>query len=54
MRIWFCAEPLVSTPEPVTNPEKIVREGFCVVEWGVIIDNEYWMNHSPSPSEVVL
>ena len=39
-RIWFCAEPFVSAPEPVTNPEKIVREGFYVVEWGVIIQDE--------------
>jgi len=54
MRIWFYAEPLVSDPEPVTKPEKIVREGFYVVEWGVIIDDEYWINHSPAPSEVVL
>jgi len=54
MRIWFCAEPLVSAPEQVTKPETIVREGFYVVEWGVIIDDEYWMNHSPASSEVVL
>jgi hypothetical protein len=39
-RIWFCAEPFVSAPEPVTNPEKISREGFYVVEWGVIIQDE--------------
>jgi hypothetical protein len=37
MRIWFYAEPLVTAPEPVTHPEKIVREGFYVVEWGVMI-----------------
>jgi hypothetical protein len=54
MRIWFCAEPLMSAPEPVKSPEKIVREGFYVVEWGVIIDDEYWINHSPASSEVVL
>jgi hypothetical protein len=36
-RIWFYAEPLVSPPEPVTKPEKIVRDGFYVVEWGVMI-----------------
>jgi hypothetical protein len=36
-RIWFYAEPLVSVPEPVTSPEMIVREGFYVVEWGVMI-----------------
>jgi hypothetical protein len=41
-RIWFYAEPLVSAPEPVTDPEKIVREGFYVVEWGVIIRDEFW------------
>ena len=27
MRIWFYAEPLITAPEPVTSPEKIVREG---------------------------
>ena len=54
MRIWFCAEPFVSVPGPVTHSEKIVREGFYVVEWGVIIDDEYWINHSPASSEVVL
>jgi len=55
MRIWYYAEPLVSAPEPVTSPERIVREGFYIVEWGVIITNdEYWINHSPAPSEVVL
>ena len=54
MRIWFYAEPLVSAPEPVTHPEKIVREGFYVVEWGVIIDYKYWINHSPAPSEVLV
>jgi hypothetical protein len=37
MRIWFYAEPLVSAPEPVTSPETILREGFYVVEWGVVI-----------------
>ena len=40
-RIKFLAEPLVSTPEPVTNPEQIVREGFYVVEWGVTIREEF-------------
>jgi hypothetical protein len=54
MRIWFYAEPLVSVPEPVISPEKIVREGFYVVEWGVIIDDEYWMNHTPASSEALL
>jgi hypothetical protein len=54
MRIWFYAEPMMSAPEPVVNPETIIREGFYVVEWGVIIDNEYWMNHSQAPYEVVL
>ena len=55
MRIWFYAEPLVSAPEPVTSPERIVREGFYIVEWGVIITHdEYWINHSPASSEVVL
>jgi hypothetical protein len=54
MRIWFYAEPLVSIPEPVTSPEKIVREGFYVVEWGVIIDEEYWINHSPASYEALL
>jgi len=39
-RIWFYAEPFASAPNPVTNPEKIVREGFYVVEWGVIIQDE--------------
>jgi hypothetical protein len=53
-RIWFYAEPLVLPPEPVTHPEKIVREGFYVVEWGVIIQNEYWINHSPASSDVLL
>jgi hypothetical protein len=52
MRIWFYAEPLVSIPEPVTSPERIIREGFYVVEWGVIIDDEYWINHSAASSEV--
>jgi hypothetical protein len=37
MRIWFYAEPLVSTPEPVKSTDKIIREGFYVVEWGVMI-----------------
>jgi hypothetical protein len=41
-RIWFYAAPFVSAPNPVTNPEKIVREGFYVVEWGVIIRDEFW------------
>jgi hypothetical protein len=41
MRIWFYAEPLTTAPEPVVYPEKIVREGFYVVEWGVIIQDEY-------------
>jgi hypothetical protein len=41
MRIWFYAEPSVSAPEPVTCPEKIVREGFYVVEWGVLIKDEW-------------
>jgi hypothetical protein len=40
MRIWFYAEPMVSAPEPVTNPERIVRDGFYVVEWGVMIQDE--------------
>jgi len=40
MRIHFYAEPLVSTPEPVTSPEKIVREGFYVVEWGVMVKDK--------------
>lgn len=40
-RIWFYAEPLVSVPGQVTSPEKIVREGFYVVEWGVVIRDEY-------------
>jgi hypothetical protein len=53
MRIWFFAEPLVYAPEQVTHPEKIVREGFYVVEWGVIIQDEYWINHSPSRLEVI-
>ena len=39
-RIWFYAEPFASAPNPVTNPEKISREGFSVVEWGVIIQDE--------------
>jgi hypothetical protein len=53
MRIWFYAEPLRTTPEPVIYPEKIVREGLYVVEWGVIIDDEYWINHMPFLPEVV-
>jgi hypothetical protein len=40
-RIWFYAKPLVSAPETGTTPEKIVREGFYVVEWGVVIRDEY-------------
>jgi hypothetical protein len=44
----------VSVPEPVTSPERITREGFYVVEWGVIIYDAYWINHSPASSEVVL
>jgi len=40
-RIWFYAEPLVLPPEPVTHPEKIVREGFTVVEWGVLIEDTW-------------
>jgi hypothetical protein len=36
-RIWFYAEPLISAPEQVISPEKIVRDGFYVVEWGVMI-----------------
>jgi hypothetical protein len=36
-RIWFYAEPLMSAPEQVISPEKIVRDGFYVVEWGVMI-----------------
>jgi hypothetical protein len=37
------------------SPEMIAREGFYVVEWGVIISHdEYWINHSPASSEVVL
>jgi hypothetical protein len=39
-RIWFYAEPLASAPEPVKCPEKIVRDGFHVVEWGVLIKDE--------------
>jgi len=54
MRIWFSAEPLVSAPELVTHQEKIVREGFYVVEWGVIIKGKYWINHSPASSEVLV
>jgi hypothetical protein len=53
MRIWFFAEPLGSAPEPVTHPEKIVREGFYVVEWGVIIQNEYWIRSPDLASEAV-
>ena len=40
-RIKFLAEPLVSAPDPVTNPEQIVREGFSVVEWGVTLREEF-------------
>jgi len=40
MRIWFCAEPLISAPAQVTSPEKIVREGFYVVEWGVMVKDK--------------
>ncbi len=40
MRIWFYAEPLVSAPEPVTSPEQILREGFYVVEWGVMVKDK--------------
>jgi len=54
MRIWFYTEPLITAPEPVTSPERIIREGFYVVEWGVIIYDEYWINHSPASSEVLL
>lgn len=36
-RIWFYAAPLVFAPDPVTSPEKIVRDGFHVVEWGVML-----------------
>jgi len=36
-RIWFSIEPLVSAPEPVQSPERIVRRGFYVVEWGGMI-----------------
>jgi len=39
-RIWYYAEPLLSGPEPVSHPEKIVRDGFYVVEWGVMIQDE--------------
>jgi hypothetical protein len=53
MRIWFFAEPLGSAPEPVTHPEKIVRDGFYVVEWGVIIQNEYWIRSPDLASEAV-
>jgi hypothetical protein len=53
-RIWFYAEPLVTAPEPVTSLERIVREGFYVVEWGVIIDDTYWINHSPVSLEASL
>jgi hypothetical protein len=40
MRIWFYAEPLITAPKPVTSQERIIREGFYVVEWGVIIRDE--------------
>jgi len=53
MRIWFYAEPLVSIPEPVMSPEKIVRDGFSVVEWGVVISDEYRINSSPSCLELI-
>lgn len=36
-RTWFYAEPLMTIPEPVISPEEIVRDGFHVVEWGVMI-----------------
>jgi hypothetical protein len=36
-RIWFSIEPLVRAPEPVRSPEKIIRNGFHVVEWGGMI-----------------
>jgi hypothetical protein len=36
-RIWFSIEPLVRAPEPVESPQKIVRDGFHVVEWGGMI-----------------
>ena len=39
-RIWFSIEPLVSAPEPVRSPEKIIRNGFHVVEWGGMITDE--------------
>ena len=54
MRIWFYAEPLVSAPEPVISPEKIVREGFYVVEWGVVIKDKYRIYSSPSCPEGVV
>ena len=54
MRIWFYAEPLITAPKPVTSPERIIREGFYIVEWGVFIDDEYEINHSAASSEVVL
>ncbi len=47
MRIWFSAEPLGSVPDAVTDPETIVREGFYIVEWGVIIDDGYKSHSSP-------
>jgi hypothetical protein len=37
MRIWFYASPLSTIPKPVVSPERIIREGFYVVEWGVMI-----------------
>jgi hypothetical protein len=40
MRIWFYAEPLITAPKPVTSQERIIREGFYIVEWGVIIRDE--------------
>ena len=39
-RIWFSIEPLVRAPEPVESPQKIVRNGFHVVEWGGMIQDE--------------
>ena len=39
-RLWFYAGPFETVPEPVTDPEKIVRDGFHVVEWGVMIQDK--------------
>ncbi|KQC06761.1 MAG: hypothetical protein APR55_04665 [Methanolinea sp. SDB] len=39
-RIWFYAGPFETVPEMVMNPEMIVRDGFHVVEWGVMIQDE--------------